>query len=83
MHELNRHRAFANRRGDTFDRAGAHIPGREHARPARLEKLEARRSEPTEPRKSLLPSWLIDEFQKQGFRMPAATPAPVRLSRKS
>jgi len=38
MHELNRHRAFANGRGDAFDRASAHIPGREHARPARFEQ---------------------------------------------
>src|SRR6266851_2170867 len=46
MHELNRHRAFANGRGDAFDRASAHIPGREHARPARFEQKRLARGSP-------------------------------------
>jgi len=47
-----------------------------------LEKLEASMSGPTKPRKSLLPSWLMDAFQKQEIRMPPNTPAPVRPCRK-
>ena len=34
MHELNRHGAFADGRGDALDRARPHIPCREHTSPA-------------------------------------------------
>ena len=46
MHELNRRRAVANGRGDAFDRAGAHIPGRERAGSARFEQKWLARGSP-------------------------------------
>jgi hypothetical protein len=36
--ELDRHRPLADRRGDALDRAGAHVPRREHAGPAGLQQ---------------------------------------------
>lgn len=38
---------------------------------SRLEALEARLIELSEPRKSLLPHWLIEEVKKQGVRFDA------------
>jgi hypothetical protein len=38
---------------------------------SRLEALESRLIEPSEPRKSLLPHWLIEELKKQGVRFDA------------
>jgi hypothetical protein len=39
---------------------------------SRLAALEARLIEPTEPRKSLLPHWLMEELEKQGVRFVAS-----------
>jgi hypothetical protein len=39
---------------------------------SRLAALEARLIEPTGPRKSLLPLWLIEEFGKQSVRFDAS-----------
>ena len=38
VHELDCYRTLADGRRDALDRAGAHIPGREHARPAGFEQ---------------------------------------------
>src|SRR5438552_18949790 len=38
MHELNRHRALADGRGDAFDRVGSHITRSEHTGAAGLEQ---------------------------------------------
>src|SRR5712692_5371534 len=38
MHELDRHRALADRGSDAFDRVGPHVAGREHAGAAGLEQ---------------------------------------------
>jgi hypothetical protein len=38
---------------------------------SRLAALEARLIEPTEPRKSLLPPWLMEELEKQGVGLDA------------
>ena len=38
----------------------------------RLKALEAKSPDPTEPRKALLPAWLIEELGKQGVRLDAS-----------
>ena len=38
----------------------------------RLKALEAKSPDPTEPRKSLLPAWLIEELEKQSIRLDAS-----------
>src|SRR5438309_207316 len=39
MDELDRHRAFADRRGDTLDRTGPHVSGGEYAGPTGLQEV--------------------------------------------
>ena len=39
---------------------------------SRLAALEARLIEPTKPRKSLLPHWLMEDLEKQGVRFDAS-----------